>query len=111
MATPTDAGPDPARPSAKMPPHAEPVYRGRKSKPPCDLVMKGGITSGVVYPAAVLELAQTYRFRKIGGASAGGVVGAAPPAGGGAGGGGRVPPPTGGGGEIGQPGPPPRPFP
>ncbi|HJZ93793.1 MAG TPA: patatin-like phospholipase family protein [Gemmataceae bacterium] len=77
MATPTDAGPDPARPSAKMPAHAEPVYRGRKSKPPCDLVMKGGITSGVVYPAAVLELAQSYRFRKIGGASAGAIVAAA----------------------------------
>lgn len=29
----------------------------------CDIVMKGGITSGVVYPFAVCELAQTYRFK------------------------------------------------
>jgi hypothetical protein len=33
----------------------------------CDIVMKGGITSGVVYPLAVCELAQTYQFKHIGG--------------------------------------------
>ncbi|HSJ94387.1 MAG TPA: hypothetical protein VK896_10170, partial [Gaiellaceae bacterium] len=33
--------------------------------------MKGGITSGVVYPGAVVKLARRYRFRSIGGASAG----------------------------------------
>jgi predicted acylesterase/phospholipase RssA len=46
----------------------------------CDLVMKGGITSGVVYPAAMLGLSRRYRFRSVGGASAGAiaaVVGAA----------------------------------
>ncbi len=43
----------------------------------CDLVMKGGITSGIVYPAALLELAKEYRFRHIGGASAGAIAGAA----------------------------------
>jgi len=37
----------------------------------CDIVMKGGITSGVVYPGAVVKLARRYRFRSIGGASAG----------------------------------------
>jgi predicted acylesterase/phospholipase RssA len=37
----------------------------------CDIVMKGGITSGVVYPGAVVKLAKRYRFRSIGGASAG----------------------------------------
>ncbi|MGH3133406.1 MAG: hypothetical protein ACRDNY_06630 [Gaiellaceae bacterium] len=37
----------------------------------CDIVMKGGITSGVVYPGAVVRLARRYRFRSIGGASAG----------------------------------------
>src|SRR3954469_19373015 len=42
----------------------------------CDLVMKGGITSGVVYPAAVLKLAPTYRFRSIGGTSAGAIAAA-----------------------------------
>lgn len=29
----------------------------------CDIIMKGEITSGVVYPSAVVELAKTYRFR------------------------------------------------
>jgi len=42
----------------------------------CDLVMKGGITSGVVYPPAVLELQQTFRFRCIGGTSAGAIAAA-----------------------------------
>jgi len=40
----------------------------------CDLVMKGGITSGVVYPKAVVELARTYRFKNIGGTSAGAIA-------------------------------------
>lgn len=39
--------------------------------PPCDLVMKGGITSGVVYPGAVLALAGGYRLANVGGSSAG----------------------------------------
>lgn len=40
----------------------------------CDLVMKGGITSGVVYPMAVAELAKDYRFENIGGTSAGAIA-------------------------------------
>jgi hypothetical protein len=40
----------------------------------CDLVMKGGITSGVVYPPAVLKLKDYYRFRSIGGTSAGAIA-------------------------------------
>ena len=40
----------------------------------CDIVMKGGITSGVVYPAAVLELKEDYRFVNVGGASAGAIA-------------------------------------
>jgi predicted acylesterase/phospholipase RssA len=40
----------------------------------CDVVMKGGITSGIVYPLVVCELAKTYRFRSIGGASAGAIA-------------------------------------
>jgi predicted acylesterase/phospholipase RssA len=43
----------------------------------CDIVMKGGITSGVVYPHAVCELARTYRFDKVGGTSAGAIAAAA----------------------------------
>ncbi|HXX32109.1 MAG TPA: patatin-like phospholipase family protein [Myxococcaceae bacterium] len=43
---------------------------------PCDLVMKGGITSGVVYPGAAFALAQRYRFVNIGGSSAGAIAAA-----------------------------------
>jgi predicted acylesterase/phospholipase RssA len=39
--------------------------------------MKGGITSGVVYPKAACRLAQHYRFRNIGGTSAGAIAAAA----------------------------------
>ncbi len=42
----------------------------------CDVIMKGGITSGVVYPRAVTELAQTYRVRNVGGTSAGAIAAA-----------------------------------
>jgi len=37
----------------------------------CDIVLKGGITSGVVYPLALVSLAEKYRFSNIGGTSAG----------------------------------------
>lgn len=40
----------------------------------CDLIMKGGITSGVVYPRAACRLATRYRFRLLGGASAGAIA-------------------------------------
>lgn len=40
----------------------------------CDLVMKGGITSGVVYPMAVKRLSDHYRFQNIGGTSAGAIA-------------------------------------
>ena len=43
----------------------------------CDVVMKGGITSGVVYPHALCELARTYRFVDVGGTSAGAIAAAA----------------------------------
>jgi len=43
----------------------------------CDLIMKGGITSGVVYPWLVARLADRYRFRQIGGSSAGAMAAAA----------------------------------
>jgi predicted acylesterase/phospholipase RssA len=41
----------------------------------CDLVMKGGITSGVVYPPAICALAREY-FKSIGGTSAGAIAAA-----------------------------------
>jgi hypothetical protein len=42
----------------------------------CDLVMRGGITSGIVYPRAIAKLAETYDFRCIGGTSAGAIAAA-----------------------------------
>ena len=47
----------------------------------CDIVMKGGITSGVVYPLALVALAKKYRFANIGGTSAGAIAAAAAAAG------------------------------
>ena len=41
---------------------------------PCDLVMQGGITSGVVYPSAAVELSRKYTFMSVGGASAGAIA-------------------------------------
>ncbi len=44
-------------------------------KKPCDLVMKGGIASGIVYPPAILELVNdNYYFKQIGGTSAGAIA-------------------------------------
>src|SRR6266566_149411 len=40
-------------------------------KPPCDLVMKGGVASDVVYPLAIVEIAKRYRLSSIGGTSSG----------------------------------------
>lgn len=42
----------------------------------CDLVMKGGIASGIVYPQAILALQKQYRFRNIGGGSVGALAAA-----------------------------------
>lgn len=57
-----------------------PDYRAEQfalvDPPECDAIMKGGITSGIVYPYAVLEIATKYRFRSIGGTSAGAIAAA-----------------------------------
>jgi len=37
----------------------------------CDIIMEGGITSGLLYPPAAAELAKVYRFKSIGGSSVG----------------------------------------
>lgn len=42
----------------------------------CDAIMKGGVTSGIVYPYAILEIATRYRFRSLGGTSAGAIAAA-----------------------------------
>src|SRR6516162_9237482 len=43
----------------------------------CDIVMKGGITSGVVYPLAITNLSKRFVFKNIGGTSAGAIAAAA----------------------------------
>ena len=42
--------------------------------PTCDVVLKGGITSGVLYPTLLGELARRYRLVNVGGASAGAIA-------------------------------------
>ena len=53
------------------------ISTSHPQRPECDLVMKGGITSGVIYPRLVYELSKQYRFRSIGGTSAGAIAAAA----------------------------------
>jgi len=43
----------------------------------CDVVMKGGITSGIVYPKALARLSEHFHFRSVGGTSAGAIAAAA----------------------------------
>jgi predicted acylesterase/phospholipase RssA len=40
----------------------------------CDIIMKGGITSGIVYPGLICKLAERYQFQSIGGTSAGAIA-------------------------------------
>lgn len=42
----------------------------------CDIVMKGGVTSGVVYPPAIVEISRTFSFKNVGGTSAGAIAAA-----------------------------------
>jgi predicted acylesterase/phospholipase RssA len=56
-----------------------PVPRFTYPKDPgrrCDIVLKGGITSGVVYPHAICRLAENFRLQQIGGTSAGAIAAA-----------------------------------
>jgi predicted acylesterase/phospholipase RssA len=51
--------------------------RYRQPEEFCDIVLKGGITSGVVYPLALVSLAEKYQFSNIGGTSVGAIAAAA----------------------------------
>ena len=42
----------------------------------CDVVLTGGVTDGVIYPWAIVELAHHYRFKNIGGTSVGAMAAA-----------------------------------
>ena len=48
----------------------------RVADKPCDLIMKGGVTSGIVYPKAICKLARRFHFHNIGGTSAGAIAAA-----------------------------------
>ncbi len=65
-----------APPASTEVPTPDPV----RERPPedryCDLVLNGGVASGVVYPWAIVELARHYRFRNIGGNSVGAMAAA-----------------------------------
>lgn len=71
------------RPRRAPPPVADEVVIAPpplEEQPPgdryCDLVLTGGVASGVVYPWAMLELARSYHFRHIGGTSVGAMAAA-----------------------------------
>lgn len=49
------------------------AFRFANPSKDCDLIMKGGVTSGVVFPQVICQLATDYRFRNIGGTSAGAI--------------------------------------
>lgn len=55
---------------------SDPARANSADLPPCDLVMKGGITSGVVYPKLLAKLALTWQFKSVGGTSAGAIAAA-----------------------------------
>ena len=55
----------------------QPVPAEKAALQGCDLVMKGGIASGIVYPRAIAALSKTYRLHSIGGSSAGAIAAAA----------------------------------
>lgn len=44
------------------------------AKPFCDIIMKGGVTSGIVYPRAIERIAADFEFKNIGGTSAGAIA-------------------------------------
>ncbi len=59
---------DSTKQTVELPSYTQSQFDGEKS--PCDLIMKGGITSGVVYPYAITELAKDHHLKNIGGTSA-----------------------------------------
>ncbi|WP_421916980.1 hypothetical protein [Mesorhizobium sp.] len=47
-----------------------------KKRLDCDIVMAGGVTSGIIYPGAVAMIARRYAFHSIGGTSVGAIAAA-----------------------------------
>jgi predicted acylesterase/phospholipase RssA len=52
------------------------MSKAHSNKPQCNLVMRGGVTSGLVYPPAIAKIAELYDFRCVGGTSAGAIAAA-----------------------------------
>ena len=52
----------------------DPATFGTFARTSVDLTMRGGTTSGVVYPLAICEAARRFRLRNVGGASAGAIA-------------------------------------
>ena len=50
--------------------------RGTETLLPCDIVMAGGVTSGIIYPGAVSMIARRFSFHSIGGTSVGAIAAA-----------------------------------
>src|SRR5262245_4570796 len=46
-------------------------------RPPCSVVLEGGVTSAVIYTTLLARLSQHYTFRQLGGASSGAVAASA----------------------------------
>jgi hypothetical protein len=65
-----------APPSGPGVPTPDPVRETPPADRFCDLILNGGVASGVVYPWALVELARHYRFRSIGGNSVGAMAAA-----------------------------------
>lgn len=65
-----------ARPTRAEVPTPDPVHETPPDDRFCDLILNGGVASGVVYPWALVELARHYRFRSIGGNSVGAMAAA-----------------------------------
>lgn len=63
---------DAGSPGAPTPTSPKADYNTRR----CDLVMKGGISSGLVYPGAIANLSEKFDFEGIGGTSAGAIAAA-----------------------------------
>ncbi len=51
-----------------------PKLRAAYCRQSADVTMRGGTTSGVIYPLAICEIARRYRLRNIGGALAGAIA-------------------------------------
>nr|WP_294814705.1 patatin-like phospholipase family protein [uncultured Sphingomonas sp.] len=75
MTTPAAQPADPGAAAVELP-SFEAAQFALVDPPECDMIMKGGITSGVVYPYAVLQIATKYRLRSLGGTSAGAIAAA-----------------------------------